>query len=1051
MALWEETRVGVARIFALAVLAAFLLSTSLLLVNRPAGAADVSALIKQLDRTEWEIVRDEVGKRLPNLIASKEEQALFNELMQSSQDIAGIAQALQYEKYDELGALSARIVQRDLEKMVAGRFGEDSRLYKSVQVVKNNPTLARELARAALNVDPDAAGYAIREALKTHAKDRISELQAQGEKFWKDMLLEVVPGGTRLASFGFNPVDIYLQTVRDFRDFSAATRLRFNNTMLDCLALRYRKIRSEGYNHRAAREEIENFDTGTGMGRNFDCSAERNKFNPASDYRSWAQWFSDFAAKFGRSTAVQGELKLTSGEIVDLIEQYERAGAREKRGDEFSEWLQERLIRKIKARAGGLRAGIDEEQKRVAEERISDAEKVMAAIEAEIARLDRDKSDKQNDAAPRDKDEAQGQPVAGKQDENDGTSGRAADKGGAEDKGEEKEKPEPEKVTVECERFTALVRSAERKAGRASAGESGNLISELNAAEAAARAEGNCGPEVFASAADVRDRLQKISDLRNRLQAAVSSCDVEALSSLRSEASRLGSAAFLNEVTLLQTAQTGVSHFKSGKAAFDAGSYAEAKEPLQRALSGFKELPSGACQTYADRAQKGLDQIEKVLSQKGIVDRAINTCDVDGLKRLLARYKDRKFRFFRESVARIRAALPECKEKERIIAEGKFCDKARGKLNSARSDFQANRLKAARQTLLALDKELTASNTKRCSDLPGRVRQGLDNLEVLKTEYGRLRRAAKDCDVETLNKLVALYKRKNHLWFKKASSLASSRIDECRDKRPSKVEAIADCRQKAETQGRAYGTTRFKPDGTYTCHFCAKGYVSNGRACVPDRAAAEADCRRQAAANGKVYAKTEIRNDGSSICHWCEPGYSYANGKCWTPAQLANAKCRQDAARRGKVFARADVLNNGQYRCHWCERGQYYVNGRCWSAAALAEARCRQDVARQGKVFGRAVVLPNGQYRCLWCEPSQYYRNGQCYSRAQDIARGAAIISGIINQMQRGGNEQRTPTSRITPNRTRNPTRAPRKSKLPPTCVKDGFINVTDPRCKPYW
>lgn len=969
------------RVFVVIVLLATMLSTWT--GNRPADAADIASLIKKLDRTEWEIVSEEVGKRLPNLVAGPEEQAYFTKVMQSSQEAAAMAVAIQHNDYQSLGEVSAKILARDLDKMVARRFGKESPFYKSISLAVDHPELAKALTRAALNTDAYAAKQAIGKALKDYAREKASELQKKGEKFWKDMFRNVIPGGNRLAQLGVDPVDLYLQGIRDWSDFTSRARVRFNNGMLDCLALRYRKIRREGGSHADARLEIDNFDTGTGIGNNFDCSKEKNRLSGGgAGERSVTQRIVDFFTSTGRSTAASSELGLSSGEIVDLIEQYEQSGAG-KRGDEFSEWLQDRLVRNVKTRAENLRSALVESltaaQEEVGKELLSTAKGVLAAIRAEIAKLSDDKPAKPKDGPASD------HAVPEKQTEDDSTG--PADDGREGDKADDKQQPKPEKITVKCDSLRATV----AKVGRASADQSGTALSDLAAAETAAREEGHCEPDVFESSTRARERLQRSAALLERFNTAIRNCDVDALPSLKSEASNLDPAAFDSQITLLQTAHTGVAHFKNGKAAFDNGNYVGAKAPFESALSAFKELPSGSCRAFADRAHEGLDNLSKILAQKVIVEQAINTCNIDDLKRILGKYENRKLRFFTDSVGRIRAALPKCEENDRIIAEGKFCEEMTARVDAANADFMANKLKSARQSLVALKEQFTEEKTKRCSDLPVRVSRGLRQLDALKAQYTLLKQAATNCDTETLNKLVERYSRETHPWFKQAISLANARVDEChKTKLPSREEAIADCRQQIAKKGKVYATTKYnQDDGSYSCHWCEKGQISNGNACVPDRRAAEKDCRRQAVSMGKVYAKTEIRNDGSSICHWCEQGQVYQNGKCGTPAAHAEVSCRQMAARKGKVYAKTRFLRNGQVRCEWCEPGQSYINGRCLTAAQLAEANCRQDAARRGKVYATVQVFANGRYNCHWCEPGQFYANGRCHSqqRAQPTPR----------------------------------------------------------------
>ncbi len=988
-----------ARCSAQGALTALISAIVLLLSHLPTQAADVGALIKKLDQTEWEIVSGEVSKRIPDLILGKEEQDHFKALMQSSQEMAAMAEALQYGNYKGLGSLSANILARDLEAMATRRFGKESRLYKSIQLVKKHPTLAKELTRAALNADAYEAGRAIRKSLREYAEKEAAALRKQGENFWKDMIRRVVPGNSALSKLGVDPVDLYLQGIRDWSDFTSRARLRFNNGMLDCLALRYRKIRDGGGSHQDARLEIENFDTGTGIGSNFNCSAEMRRQSGQSGNRSFTQRFVDFFRSTGRSTAALSELGMTSGEVVDLIQQYENAGG-SKRGD-FSDWLQDRLLQNIKTRADGLMSAINEAQNKAANKQISEAKQLMAAIEAEIAKLERDKPGKKDGKQPGGKDKpTNGQPGGetqtsgrtGDGDDDDGTSGG--------DPNKDKDAPEPEKVTAQCDALRTFVRLAERQQSSASSDKGDKVIANLDAGVAAARAEGNCPADVYASADAVRTRLQTMAGLRERFQQAISACDVNALQSLKSEASRVAPNAFDNEVTLLQTAKTGVDQFKRGKGLFDLGDYRSAKTRLERALSALQELPSGACQTYVERAQEGLERTNKILAQQVIVDKAINTCDVAGMKKILNAYQGRKLRFFKVSVARIKTALPDCEEKDRIIAQGKFCEAARRKLNAARSDFQSNQLSSARRTLIALQQKLTNENTKHCSDLPARVQQGLDNIKILKAEYDRLTAAEKRCRVQTLKKLLVRFRRKEHVWYKSAAKHAVRVIKRCNKK--TRQDAVASCRQQVANQG-------------------------------------------------KVYAKTQFHKDGSYNCHWCEPGHSFVNGQCWSVAALADAQCRRDIARQGRVFARVEFLPDGRYVCHSCPPRQIYAtDGKCWTQTAFVEARCRHDVARMGKVFARAIIQRNGQYRCLWCEPGMYYRNGRCYSPQQDIARGVAAINGIIEQIQRGSSKGRRQGRTPKPGR-RTGGRTGGGSRPPPKCIENGFVNRTDPRCKSYW
>jgi len=879
-------------------------------------AADISALIKSLDRTEWEIVSSEVKKRLPDLIATEEEQASFKKMLESSQKAAALAEALQAGDYETVQKISTQYLADNLEGAVATRFGTESRLYQSIQLLKKdrNRELAKKLTKAALDVNPEDAKSAIQGFLTEHASSHYQKLQGMGEKFWKDMLLEVIPGGTKLASYGFNPVDIYIQQVRDFSNFTAATRESFNDAMLNCQAKLYREVITETGSHQIAVERLEIFGSSQGK-RGFECDDEPGSNTMLGNLTNWL-------TNLGSGAAVGGELKLSPGEIAALAQTYGQKNGQKGRGRKFARWVREQLEAKVTERANNLTDAIDAEQERVANIRRSEMNNVMAAIEAEIAKLDRGKKGQRPPAGP---DGESKQPVAGGQGQDPKKSGRTADGGG----GAGKEKPEPPKVTVQCDKFTSLTASVERGLRGGQIGDPSSMIAELSASEAAARSEGNCGADIFAAAAKSRGQLQQISALRQKIRTAISACNVDAASSLKGEAARLPGKFFENEKSLLETMQTGVSAFKRGRAAYDGGKYAPAKRDLQRSLDAFRELPSGACDNFAGRARDGLDIIGKIEKQQARVSRAITRCDTDELKKILTAYKTRKHRFYKSAIARINAALPKCEKNDRIIAEGKFCDTARAKLDSARADFGANRLDAAERKLKALDAALKPEKTKRCTELKGSVKGGLSNIGILRTEEARLQQAISACKVDQLDQLKGHYLTRDHPWYDEASIRARGAMHDCRTREA--VDADDRCRREAKLTGKVFAGVDYKENGNHKCQFCERGYKREGNVCVPDRASAEANCRRMAIQKGKVYAKTEMHNNGTSTCHWCEPGQVYNNGKCGTLAAHNELKCRRMAAQKGKVYARTQVLANGRLNCHWCEPGQFYRNGQCHS------------------------------------------------------------------------------------------------------------------------
>jgi hypothetical protein len=947
----------------------FALAALLVLSIRVVLAADVGALIKGLDRSEWEIVSEAVSARLPALIAGEAEQDYFKKVMQSSQEVAEIAEALDEGNYEGLGAVSANIAADNLKAMVASRFGEDSRVYKTIELVERNPVLAKELTRAALNANPKAAKEAIGISLESYARKHVAELRKQGKKFWKDMFRSVIPAGDRLAALGVDPVDLYLQGIVSWGKLTAQARLRFNNSTLDCLALRYRTVRRDGGNAYDARLAVENFGTGTGIGSNFDCSAEMDKEDGRADLdavgdqtgsKSISRRVLDFFRRTGRSTSALAELGLTIGEGVDLIETYEAEGGRKRHGH-FSYWLQDRALGNVKARADGLKGAIVAAQNDVARGQLAEANGLIAAIEAEIGKLKRRKPGSQpKGASPRQGD----RPVAGDKTQGNGNTGQSATSTG--DSG--KEPPAPPRITAKCDRLAALAASAERQLKSSSLGDPGRLISDLSSAERDAREESTCGADVFAASARSRGSLQEIVDLRQKISTAIAACNTDAIPALKSEIAGLSLGHFASDKTLLQTVQTARSVFDAGREAYEAGSYTAAKAKLQRSLSAFRELPSGACQAFIDRAEKGVGIIEKIEVHEARVSQALARCDTQKLQSILAAYQGRAHPYYRSAIGRIEAALPKCIENDGIIAEGKFCDAARSKLAAARADFHANRLKKAERKLRKLNSELTPEKTERCGELKGKVKVGLANIARLKSENARLQGAVADCNLKLLDRLKGRYLKKEHPWYDEAALFARDSLHNCRVTQA--VDAEAECRREAEVKGKVFGKVSYEEYGGHTCHFCEKGQVPSGNVCVPDEAAAVADCRRTVADQGKVYARTEIQNDGTPICHWCEPGQVFQNGQCGTPAAHDEAGCRRMAAQKKKVYAWTQYLRNGQVKCHWCERGQFYQNGKCHSRVVRT---CPNGYVLRGK---RCYPRGGGQqggggvmYRCTYGNP----------------------------------------------------------------------------------
>jgi hypothetical protein len=100
--------------------------------------------------------------------------------------------------------------------------------------------------------------------------------------------------------------------------------------------------------------------------------------------------------------------------------------------------------------------------------------------------------------------------------------------------------------------------------------------------------------------------------------------------------------------------------------------------------------------------------------------------------------------------------------------------------------------------------------------------------------------------------------------------------------------------------------------------------------------------------------------------------------------------------------------------------------------------------ARAKRVNGKWICYIPGQRRTVTRQ--------QPSISPQDIARGAAIVGGIISGMQRSGERHtRSPRTRIRPQRRTRSARPQTRSRAPARCIVNGFVNRTDRRCSRYW
>ena len=129
-----------------------------------------------------------------------------------------------------------------LAKEIEKRYEEGSPMRTLLDSVKDNDKLYAKLTKAALNANPDEAAVALQDALKEHAKSKINDLRAEGEKFWKDLFNSLLPGSETAKRVGIDPASVYLQGVKDMADLSRRANRQLDTFVFDCLHRRYRKL-----------------------------------------------------------------------------------------------------------------------------------------------------------------------------------------------------------------------------------------------------------------------------------------------------------------------------------------------------------------------------------------------------------------------------------------------------------------------------------------------------------------------------------------------------------------------------------------------------------------------------------------------------------------------------------------------------------------------------------------------------------------------------------------------------------------------------------------
>lgn len=107
------------------------------------------------------------------------------------------------------------------------------------------------------------------------------------------------------------------------------------------------------------------------------------------------------------------------------------------------------------------------------------------------------------------------------------------------------------------------------------------------------------------------------------------------------------------------------------------------------------------------------------------------------------------------------------------------CEREQTIFDSAKADFDANRLQLAARKFRKLKAILTKEKAKLCPRLKIRTTTSLSRIQTLYDEGRRLNHQIERCDVTELTASLSLYASKTHIWFKDAARRARAAIKKC--------------------------------------------------------------------------------------------------------------------------------------------------------------------------------------------------------------------------------------------------------------------------------
>ena len=602
------------------------------------AASPVAELVERLDKTQEQFVKDELTARVPSMFSRESDREFAGELISEIKTFGQHADEIRDGNYMGLGNTLAGRSAGWLEDRIKERYPDPNSMVRQVtSSVRKYPDLYKRMSQAALNPDRHDWQQTSREVMGDYARQRMGELQAQGIDAWKNMAREVISPPAGLSKLGIDPVDMYVQGVRDWSDFLRQTGGRYHRAVLNCYHKQYTRFRAEGATAHEAKDDI-----AIQQLKNANCGGKGGN--------SLTQRVVNWAKNLFGGAATLGNFDLNPSEVADLLDEYERLGG-SKSGKDLADWFEDKFNDNLKDRKKRVREALDEEQRaEMAEEdanRRAVADKLEQALADALAKFPGDQEKAVAGSAPLAQPERP--PVGDKAAEGDKDQKPPAV---AEDEGaDEPGDGEPPKSDPKVAACDALKQDYAATFSRARPLYDGGRFKEASAilrATKAKLARENGSPPCISDTSRLDRGIAKSDKLDSgftKIQQAIDSCDAAKMASYSSQMKGLSSphplmAAKIAELDRLSAKVSAVSStFEQANSAYKQGNLGQAKSGLAKARAEIAKLNGNpVCPDLRTRIGKGLDKIANLENGLGRTDQAIKSCSLDYLDKWLAKY-----------------------------------------------------------------------------------------------------------------------------------------------------------------------------------------------------------------------------------------------------------------------------------------------------------------------------------------------------------------------------------------------------------------------------